>query len=260
MSWICKNCETENADYLEFCEVCNSPRIEKDNQTYNNKPVYWVIIVVCILLGVSIIILVRYNRHSTLPPTVVDSDSIEEVIDSLGPNLVTLEQNEPLERDSIEGLGEIYTNNGLDNDSIEDIISDDTIYNSKSLNDIRFSGFKDIDWIDNDYIRTLRLYIDAYNNGLVVNSYLDPYRNVLKDKFVVYDVEPFIAGGLFIRIFFLNMPRLVFGAWVYSDVDVETESILDYDVRIMKKDKIETDFTKEKVLEIIKERPELKLW
>lgn len=35
----------------------------------------------------------------------------------------------------------------------------------KSLNDIRFEGWKEQDWLDNEYIRALRKYIDAYNKG-----------------------------------------------------------------------------------------------
>ena len=38
----------------------------------------------------------------------------------------------------------------------------DTISKGKSLNDILFANFKDKDWLDNDYIRTLRKYIDSF--------------------------------------------------------------------------------------------------
>ena len=41
----------------------------------------------------------------------------------------------------------------------------DTISTGKSLNDIRFDGWEDSDWLDNEYIRTLRKYLDDYSNN-----------------------------------------------------------------------------------------------
>lgn len=35
------------------------------------------------------------------------------------------------------------------------------------LNEIRFRGWDDKDWFDNDYIRELRSYLDAYCRGEV---------------------------------------------------------------------------------------------
>ena len=51
----------------------------------------------------------------------------------------------------------------------------DTISAGKSLNDIRFDGWEDSNWLDNEYIRTLRKYLDDYNDGIVSNPALDPY-------------------------------------------------------------------------------------
>ena len=50
-------------------------------------------------------------------------------------------------------------------DSIIDttIQAEDTIGTQKTLNDIRFDGWERSDWLDNEYIRTLRKYLDDYN-------------------------------------------------------------------------------------------------
>ena len=52
----------------------------------------------------------------------------------------------------------------------------DTIGTRKTLNDIRFDGWERSDWLDNEYIRTLRKYLDDYNSGKVSNTNLDPYK------------------------------------------------------------------------------------
>ena len=65
----------------------------------------------------------------------------------------------------------------------------DTISTGKSLNDIRFNGWEDSDWLDNEYIRTLRKYLDDYNKGIVSNPDLDPYKELIKGQFVIYDIN-----------------------------------------------------------------------
>ena len=41
----------------------------------------------------------------------------------------------------------------------------------------------------------------------------------MESKFVIGNVEPFIGGGLFIQIMFIDHPNDVYSAWVYSFVD-----------------------------------------
>lgn len=137
-------------------------------------------------------------------------------------------------------------------------ISDTTF--QKSLNDIRFEGWKEQDWVDNKYIRVLRKYLDAYNNNEIDDSHLAPYKEKIKGEFVVYNVRPFIMGGLFISIVFIDMPETVFNAWVYSEVDKEKEIITDYVVLSIKVAEEKTALTKEEILQIIKEHPANKLW
>lgn len=71
---------------------------------------------------------------------------------------------------------------------------EDTIGTRKTLNDIRFNGWERSDWLDNEYIRTLRKHLDDYNNGKISNSNLDPYKEHIKGQFVVYDINSYLLG------------------------------------------------------------------
>ena len=155
-----------------------------------------------------------------------------------------------------------------DNASTDSVAVSDTLVadtaeymgSGKGLNDIRFANYTDNDWLDNDYIHCLRKYIDDYNSGKVKNEGLDPYKEKLKGKFVIGWAEPYLMGGLFIQIIFIDYPNDMFDAWVYSTVDVETETVLDYEVRSFTIDDEPCDYTTKQILELVKEHPELKLW
>ena len=97
--------------------------------------------------------------------------------------------------------------------------------NTKSLNDIRFANFKEDDWLDNEYIRCLRNYIDDYNSGLVEDEVPKEYKDKLKGKFVVTQTQPYMMGGLLIQLVFMDCPNELFHAWVYSFVDEESETV-----------------------------------
>ena len=97
----------------------------------------------------------------------------------------------------------------------------DSIKRNKSLNDIRFDSWEDSDWLDNEYIRTLRKYLDDYNNGIVSNPDLDLYKELIKGQFIVYEIKPFILGGVFIRIVFFNMPDRIFSS-LLKTVDIRS--------------------------------------
>lgn len=132
--------------------------------------------------------------------------------------------------------------------------------NNKGLNDIRFAHFEDKDWLDNDYIRCLRKYLDDYLCGKIEDDGLEPYKEIIQGKFVLGDTEPFLLGGLFIRFIFLDSPNNMFSAWVYSDVDEDREVVTGYSVRAIKLEDDNSGFTKNRILELVKEHPELKLW
>lgn len=152
-----------------------------------------------------------------------------------------------------------------DSTSVSDTLATDTAEYSegsggRGLNDIRFDGWTDIDWVDNEYIRSLRRYIDDYNNGRIQNEALDEYRDKMKGKFVIGWSEPFFMGGLFLHIIFLDSPSDIFLAWVYSSVDEETETVLDYEVRRITHDETKNTLSREEILKLMEEHPEYKLW
>lgn len=145
------------------------------------------------------------------------------------------------------------------NDSTKNV--QDTIGEGKSLNDIRFEGWDRHDWMDNNYIRTLRAYLDEYNSGKVDDPGLEPYKDMIKGKFVIYDINPYLLGGAFIRITFLDAPDRVFDCWVYSNVDEENEVVESYELRsIMIEEDENTEMSKEEILHIVKMDPDIKLW
>jgi len=136
----------------------------------------------------------------------------------------------------------------------------DTIKPSKTLNEIRFEGWEREDWLDNDYIRALRKYLDEYNQGSISNPDLDPYREQIQGKFIIGDIQPALLGGAFIQIIFIDMPDRIFCSQVYSDVDEATETVTNYHVRYIRIDEKPIDCTKEDILQTVQEYPELKLW
>ena len=136
----------------------------------------------------------------------------------------------------------------------------DTISTRKTLNEIRFDGWERSDWLDNEYIRTLRKYLDDYNNGIVSNPALDPYKEQIKGQFVVYDINPYLLGGALIRITFLDMPDRVFSSWIYSNIDEKKEIVESYEFRSISIEEETIDMTKEDILQAVKEMEGLKLW
>ena len=130
----------------------------------------------------------------------------------------------------------------------------------KSLNDIRFAGWTDKDWLDNAYIRELRKHVDAYLDGQMPNRYPEDYKEYVKGKFAIINIEPYLMGGVFIQFCFIENPNKIFSAWVYSDVDEEKEKVLGYDCKSIQLEEYTMDLTKEEILKIIEEHPENKLW
>lgn len=136
----------------------------------------------------------------------------------------------------------------------------DTLPQGKALNDIRFEGWSRSQWLDNDYIRTVRRYLDDYTAGKETNPDLDPYREQVKSKFVIYDITPYIVGGAIVRIVFLDLPDRVFSCWVYSTVNEDKETVESYEFRSIHIEDEHTDFTRGDLLQAVKEVDGLKLW
>lgn len=130
----------------------------------------------------------------------------------------------------------------------------------KSLNDIRFGGWTQKEWLDNEYIRTIRKHLDAYHKGEIKDANLDQHKAYIIGKFVIGNIEPYLLGGAFVYLMFVENPTKVFTTWVYSDVDEKTETVLGYECRGLKLEDYESEFTKEEILQISKEHPEMKLW
>lgn len=149
--------------------------------------------------------------------------------------------------------------NSLDtNDSDE--YSEDDESSLESLNDIRFADFDDDDWFDNEYIWALRHFLDDIDPDKIQDEGMKPYRNVIKGKFVIAEVEPALMGGLFIMFTFIDKPEDIFSTWVYSEVNEETGEISNYSVNGIKHEDFKSRMTKEQILKIVEERPELKLF
>ena len=102
--------------------------------------------------------------------------------------------------------------------------------------------------------------MDDYNSGKVCNANLDPYKEHIKGQFVVYDINPYLLGGAFIRITFLDMPNRVFSSWIYSEVNEDKEIVESYEFRSISIEEETTDMTKEDILQAIKEMDGIKLW
>lgn len=130
----------------------------------------------------------------------------------------------------------------------------------ESLNDIRFAGWGEKEWLDNEYIRTVRKYINAYNNGDIDDASLDEYKDYIKGKFIMDQIQPWIAGGALIHFTFCNHPEKMFYAIVYSSVNVQTREVYDYQCRGIRLETNESGCTKEDIKQFLKECPEHRMW
>ena len=96
------------------------------------------------------------------------------------------------------------------------------------LNNIRFDGWGEKEWLNNNYIRSVRLYIDAYLLDLVKNEAFDKRKSAMKGKFAIYEILPFPGGGAWLQIVFVKDTSFSLGFWVYSYVG---DGIEGYDIR-----------------------------
>lgn len=130
----------------------------------------------------------------------------------------------------------------------------------QSLNDIRFANFKDADWLNNEYIRQLRAYINNFNAGKIKDEELEAYKDKVRGQFAIYNVEPFLLGGLFIQFVFVDNPEDIFSSWVYSDVNEDTKAVTGYSVHAVKMEDMKSGFSKKDILKIVNENENMKLW
>ncbi|MBQ8272651.1 MAG: hypothetical protein IJZ09_06575 [Tidjanibacter sp.] len=130
----------------------------------------------------------------------------------------------------------------------------------RSLNDIRFENWTEDDWQDNDYYREIRKYITSFQQGTVRDGVLSMNKDALDSMFIVLQAQPFLGGGLWVSISFLDAPEKIFQVWVYGFVDEEKEEVLGYEVRTFRMLEEQSGFTKEDYLNLVTNHPEIKLW
>ena len=156
------------------------------------------------------------------------------------------------------GLTEIETLDPFVVGSNEKIVLKDPETANDGLNGIRFEEWGDKEWLNNNYIRSVRLYIDAYNLGLVKDEGLDKHKAALKGKFCICSIEPYIYGGVWVHIAFVDDTSFSLRFWVYSFVTDNT--INGYEVRSADLIDEPLGLTTEEVKDILKENPYNQLW
>ena len=159
------------------------------------------------------------------------------------------------------GLTEIETLDPFVVLSNEKIILKDPETANDGLNGIRFENWGDKEWLNNNYIRSVRLYIDAYNLGLVKDEELDKHKAALKGKFCICSIEPFMGGGAWMHIAFVDDTSFSLRFWVYSFVNEDNPIAIEgYDVRGSDLVDEPLGITPEEIKEILKQNPHNQLW
>lgn len=159
------------------------------------------------------------------------------------------------------GLTEIETLDPFVVLSNEKIILKDPETANDGLNGIRFENWGDKEWLNNNYIRSVRLYIDAYNLGLVKDEGLDKHKAALKGKFCICSIEPFMGGGAWMHIAFVDDTSFSLRFWVYSFVNESDPAAIEgYDVRGSDLVDEPLGITTEEIKESLKQNPHNQLW
>ncbi len=86
------------------------------------------------------------------------------------------------------------------------------------------------------------------------------HKKYIQGKFVIADIEPYIAGGAYISIIFYDNPDKIFSAVVYSEVNTKTGKVTNYEFRSMDLTLTGYDLTQEEIHQFLKECPEHRLW
>jgi hypothetical protein len=102
--------------------------------------------------------------------------------------------------------------------------------------------------------------LNDYSQGKIEYEALNPYRHLTKGQFVVGQIEPFLLGGVFIYIMFVEEPEKVFAVTVYSEVDSETEEVSKHEVRSITYQTEVPGIPKELLQQMMQEHPEMKVW
>ena len=152
-------------------------------------------------------------------------------------------------------------------ESMEKIAPEALAKEDACLNDLRFYGWIDETWGNNNYIRTIRIFLDAYAAGEVNQEFLksyewdvyEKYKEAMGGKFVVVDLECPILGGIAYYVVPLANTKLVISAWVYSFV--VDGAITGYDIRHFDVQELEEELiSKEDVEKLLKGEIESIVW
>ena len=145
--------------------------------------------------------------------------------------------------------------------SNEEITLKDPETANGGLNGIRFEGWEAKEWLCNNYIRSVRLYLDAYYIGLVKNEAFDKHKDAMRGKFAVCHIEPFIGGGAWLYVAFVEDPSFSLRFWVYSFVREDNPaSVEGYDVRSAEMFDEPIGLNSEELKAAVKEDPNHHLW
>ena len=159
------------------------------------------------------------------------------------------------------GLTEIKSLDPFVVGSNEKIVLKDPETANDGLNGIRFEEWGDKELLNNNYIRSVRLYLDAYNLGLVKDEALDKHKEAIKGKFCICSIEPFVYGGAWVHIAFVDDTSFSLRFWVYSSVnESNTIAIESYDVRSADLVDEPLGITTEVIKEILTQNPHNQLW
>ena len=208
----------------------------------------------------------RTNNTQTAEPSetestiVADSTALAEEFRELGyevadPNILA---KIDVARYHKYGLTKIETINPFVVGADEKIVLKDPETANDGLNGIRFEEWGDKEWLNNNYIRSVRLYLDAYVLGLVKDEALDKHKETLKGKFCICSIEPYVYGGAWVHIAFVNDTSFSLRFWVYSFVTDNT--ISGYEVRSADLIDEPLGLSTEEVKDILKENPYNNLW
>ena len=211
----------------------------------------------------------RTNNTQTTEPTAnessiaADSTTLTEEFRELGYEVADAKLLTKIDvaRYRQYGLTEIETLDPFVVGSNEKIVLKDPETANDGLNGIRFEEWGDKEWLNNNYIRSVRLYIDAYNLGLVKDEGLDKHKAALKGKFCICSIEPFMGGGAWMHIAFVDDTSFSLRFWVYSFVNESDPAAIEgYDVRGSDLVDEPLGITPEEIKEILKQNPHNQLW
>ena len=211
----------------------------------------------------------RTNNTQTTEPTAnersiaADSTTLTEEFRELGYEVADAKLLTKIDvaRYRQYGLTEIETLDPFVVGSNEKIVLKDPETANDGLNGIRFEEWGDKEWLNNNYIRSVRLYIDAYNLGLVKDEGLDKHKAALKGKFCICSIEPFMGGGAWMHIAFVDDTSFSLRFWVYSFVNESDPAAIEgYDVRGSDLVDEPLGISPEEIKEILTQNPHNRLW